>query len=183
MINSLRSQFRYVGLISLPALQGAIMVNSARAVCYGSPRAAFDAVVTTSSPPPSLESGGYRVTRIQSDPVLGKRWAIIVSCNHPEWSAFALPANGTISIKTSQEGDHSLIDSVRSAPIVRAGDVVRLWRQEFFLRIEVAGVSEENGSLGNTIRVRLLRGNTDDQSTPGQFSGVVRGPSNVEIQP
>jgi hypothetical protein len=31
--------------------------------------------------------------------------------------------------------------------------------------------------------VRLLHGNTDDQSTLEQFSGVVRGPSNVEIQP
>lgn len=181
MRNSLRSQLTYVASISLPALQGVIMVNSARAVCYGSPRAAFDAVVTSPSPPPPLESGGYRVMRIQSDPVLGQRWVMIVSCNHPEWPALALPANGTISIKTSQETDRSLIDSARLAPMVRAGDIVRLWRQEDFLRLEIAGVSEQNGRLGNTIRVRLLRSNTDDQSTPEQLSGVVRGPSNVEI--
>jgi hypothetical protein len=181
MSNSLRSQLRYVALMSLPALQGAIMVNSARAVCYSSPHAAFDAVVTSSSPPSLLESGGYRVMRIESDPVLGQKWVRIISCNHPEWPALALPANGTLSIKTSQGGDRSLVDSARLAPMVRAGDIVRLWRQDFFARIEVAGVSEEDGRLGNTIRVRLLRIKTDDQSTPEQFSGVVRGPSNVEI--
>ena len=72
---------------------------------------------------------------------------------------------------------------ISTAPVVRAGDIVRLWRQESFLRIEVAGMSEESGGLGKTIRVRLLRRNTDDQSIPEQFSGVIRGPSDVEMQP
>jgi hypothetical protein len=182
MSNSLRSQLRYVGVISLLILQ-IFVVNSARAICYSTPRAAFDAVVTSSSLSPASESRGYRVTKIQSDPVLGQRWAIIVSCGHPERPAFALPANGATSIKTLQERSRSLTESVQTVPIVHAGDIVRLWRQESLLRIEVAGVSEESGGLGNTIRVRLLHGNTDDQSTPEQFSGVVRGPSNVEIQP
>jgi hypothetical protein len=183
MSNSLRSPFRYVGLTSLLILQGVIVINSACAVCYNTPRAAFDAVVTSSSFSPTLESGGYRVTRIQSDPVLGQRWAMIVSCGHPEWPAFALPANGAISIKTLQEGNPSLTENVKTALVVHAGDVVRLWRQETLLRIEVAGVSEESGALGNTVRVRLVPRNTDDQSIPEQFAGVVRGPSNVEIQP
>jgi hypothetical protein len=60
---------------------------------------------------------------------------------------------------------------------------VRLWKQEDLLRIEVAGVSEESAGLGQTVRVRLLRGNTDDQSISEHFSGVVRGPSNVEMLP
>jgi hypothetical protein len=37
--------------------------------------------------------------------------------------------------------------------------------------------------VGKTILVRLLRRNTDDQSIPEQFSGVIRGPSDVEMQP
>ena len=57
-------------------------------------------------------------------------------------------------------------EGAKTAPVVRAGDIVRLWRQESSLRIEVAGVSEESGGLGKTIRVRLLRRNTDDQSMP-----------------
>jgi hypothetical protein len=55
--------------------------------------------------------------------------------------------------------------------------------QEGVLRIEAAGVSEESGGLGKTIRVRLLRRNTDDQSIAKQFSGVIRGPLDVEMQP
>jgi flagella basal body P-ring formation protein FlgA len=108
---------------------------------------------------------------------------MIVSCGHPEWPALALPANGPISIKASQKMNRSLTESVKTAPLIRAGDMVRLWRQESLLRIEVVGVAEESGGLGNTIRARLLHGNTDDQSIPEQFFGVVRGPSNVEIQP
>jgi Chaperone for flagella basal body P-ring formation len=183
MSNSFRSQLRYLRVISLLVLQTVLVVNSARAICYVTPRAAFDAAITSSSFSPTLESSGYRVTRIQSDPVLGRRWAMIVSCSHPEWPALALPANGTISIKTLQEGNRSLTESIKTAPVIHAGDIVRLWRQESLLRIEIAGVSEESGGLGNTIRVRLLRRNTDDQSIPEQYSGVVRGPSNVEIQP
>ena len=75
-----------------------------------------------------------------------------------------------------------MVDSIRTAPIVRAGDVVRLWKQESSLRIELAGVSEESGGLGKTIRVRLLRRNTDEQSVPEQFSGIIRGPLDVEMQ-
>jgi len=183
MSNRLRSQLRYVRVISLLMLQCVIVVNSARAACYSTPRTAFDAVLTSSPLSPTLESGGYRVTRIQSDRVLGQRWAMIVSCGHPEWPAFAFPANGAISIRPPQEGDHSLIETVKMAPVVHAGDIVRLWRQESLLRIEVDGISEESGGLGNTIRVRLWRGTTDNQSIPQQFSGIVRGPLNVEMQP
>jgi hypothetical protein len=181
MGNRLRPQLRYVG-VTLLILQG-FVVNSASAVCYSTPRAAFDAVLTSSPSSPAPASRGYRVTKIQSDPVLGQRWAMIVSCGHPEWPAVALPANGATLITTLQERDHSLTESVKTAPVVHAGDIVRLWRQESLLRMEVAGVSEESGDLGSTIRVRLLRGNTDGQSTPEQFSGVIRGPLNVEILP
>jgi flagella basal body P-ring formation protein FlgA len=105
------------------------------------------------------------------------------SCSHPEWPAVALQAIGTTSLKVPLERKHPLIKSVRQTSVIRAGDIVRLWKQEKLLRIEVAGVSEESAGLGQTVRVRLLRGNADDQSIPEQFSGVVRGPSNVEILP
>lgn len=182
MSNRLLPQFKHFGMISLFVLKGVFVIDSASAVCYATPRAAFDAVVTSSLFSPALENSGYRVTRIQSDPVLGLKWAMIISCGHPEWPAFTLRANRATSI-TLQRRDGSLTESVKTAPVVHAGDIVRLWRQESLVRIEIAGVSEESGGLGSTIRVRLLRGNTDDQSIPEQFSGVVRGPLNVEIQP
>jgi hypothetical protein len=183
MSNSLYSRFGYGGLISFLALLGIFTTLSAQAACYKTPSSAIDSLQTNSPVSDASESSGYRVRGIQSDPVLGQRWVMISSCNHPEWPAVALQAARTTPLKVPLEGKHPLIESVRHTPVIHAGDIVKLWRQEKFLRIEVAGVSEESASLGQTVRVRLLRGNTDDQSIPEQFSGVVRGPSNVEILP
>ena len=183
MRNGRCSWLRCVGVVSLPFLQGLNMASSSRAACYNTPRMAIDALDANSSFSPALTSDGYRVTRIEVDQVLGQRWAMIARCGHPEWPPFALPANGVSSLASSREAERSVTEGLRIVPIVRAGDVVRLWRQESFLRIEVAGVSEESGGLGKTIRVRLLHRNTDDQSIPERFFGVVRGPFDVEMQP
>jgi hypothetical protein len=183
MRNGHCSGLRYVGIISLFALQGAYMAGSALAVCYSTPRLAVDAIVIKPSAPPTSKNEGYRVTRIESDPVLGQIWAMIASCGHPEWPAFGFATNGAVSSTAPQEAERSLAEAVRTVPIVRAGDVVRLWKQEKLLRIEVSGVSEESGGLDKTIRVRLLHRNTDDQSIPEQLSGIIRGPSDVEMQP
>ena len=183
MRNDRCSGLRYAGTISLFALQVAFMACSGLAACYSTPRLAVDAIVISPSAPPASKNDGYRVTRIQSDPVLGQIWAMIASCGHPEWPAFGFATNGAASSIAPQEAERSLAEVVRTVPVVRAGDVVRLWRQEKLLRIEVSGVSEESGGLGKTIRVRLLHRNTDDQSIPEQLSGIVRGPSDVEMQP
>jgi hypothetical protein len=162
--------------------QGMFMTVSSWAACYSTPRAAIDALIANSSFSPTVATAGYRVTRIELDAVLGQRWAMIARCDHPEWPGVAFPANGVSSLATSKAPELSVIDELRTAPVVQAGDVVRLWRQESFLRIEVAGVSEESGGLGKTVRVRLLHRNGDNQLIQGQFSGIVRGPSDVEMQ-
>ena len=171
-----------IGWISFLTLQGMGVVSSALAICYKTPQIAIDASITSSKLSPVLTDNSYRVTRIERDPVLGKVWAKIVSCDHPEQPAVALPVNETDTLKISQQLDRASITNIQTAIVIRAGDVVRLWRQENILRIEVAGVSEESGGLGKTIRVRLLRNNTGE-SVPEQVIGIVRGPSNVEMQP
>jgi hypothetical protein len=183
MSNSLYSHLRDIGLISVLTHQWIFAAIPAHSTCYSTPRTAIDAVATNPSSPPDLESGGYRVINVQFDSVLGERWATIVNCGHPEWPALALPADGAGPPIQPQEARRSLTELVRAAPVVRAGELVRVWRQESFLRIEADGVSEESGALGKTIRVRLLHRNIEDQSTPQQFTGVVRGPSNVELLP
>jgi hypothetical protein len=172
-----------VYIVSSFALQEISMASSLRAACYSTPRAAIDALVTNSSFSPTLKNDGYQVTSIQSDQVLERRWAKIARCGHPEWPVSALPANGVGSLASPQKTEHFMAEGLRAVPVVRAGDVVQLWRQESLLRIEVAGVSEESGGLGKTIRVRLLHRNTDDQAVRERVSGVIRGPSNVEMQP
>jgi hypothetical protein len=171
-----------VGIVSSVMLQGMSMTSWSRAACYSTPRAAIDALIANSSFSPLLENDGYRVTRIQADQVLGRRWAMISRCDHPEWPVLALPANEASSLPSTREMESAVTSGFRTDPLVRAGDVVRLWKQEGVLRIEVPGISEESGGLGKTIRVRLLRRNTDDLSIPKQFSGVIRGPLDVEMQ-
>jgi hypothetical protein len=184
MSDSLGSQLRYLALISLLMLRGIFVAIPAPAACYNTPRAAVDALEANSSVSSTSDKSGYRVTKIQSDPVLGQRWAMIASCGHPEWSAFALRTNEVSSLKEPPKaGGRLSSDSANTSTAIHAGDIVRLWKQETLSRIEVAGVSEESGAVGEIIRVRLLRSATNDQSIPEQFSGVVRGPSNVEIQP
>lgn len=65
-------------------------------------------------------------------------------------------------------------------PVVHAGDLLQLWRQEENLRIEVAGRAEENGAEGSRIRVRLLS-SSFDMGQEQTVIGIVRGPGDVEM--
>jgi hypothetical protein len=183
MKHSLRSRlwhsFCWSSTLSISAAASA---GFAQAACYSTPRAATDAIRPGAALSPVSEGAGYRVTGIQSDPVLGRRWAIVSSCDHTGWPVSAVQISGSDPAAPSQTTRIPVI-SVRSIPVVHAGDIVRLWKQEDLLRIEVAGVSEETGGLGKIIRVRLLRRNADDQAFQERFSGIVRGPSDVEMQP
>jgi Chaperone for flagella basal body P-ring formation len=178
-MKNLRLQSKHI-TIFLFLLLAELPTNLIWAICYDTPRAAIEAIDAKSLFSQTVESRGYRVMKIQSDPLIGKRWAMIADCGHPEWPAFAL---GIGSFVTPKDMNRTLAELLKPVPVVHAGDVVRLWRQEKALRIEVAGISEESGGLGSTIRVRRLRSSAEDQSTQQQFSGIVRGPSNVEIQP
>ena len=102
---------------------------------------------------------------------------MIVNCDHPEWPAFALPLEITNSLKAQPRISPQ---EIPGTPVVHAGDVVQLWRQDTRLHIEVTGISEESGFLGKKIRVRLVQ---RDSGVSQQLLGVVRGPSNVEIEP
>jgi hypothetical protein len=119
--------------------------------------------------------------RIQTDPVLRQTWVMVIRCDHPEWPAVAVPLRDSILPFRLREQENAKY--IPASVVIHAGEIVRLWRQEVSWRIEVAGISEGNGRLGDLIRVRLLRRNTDDQSIEEQFSGIVRGPSDVEMKP
>jgi Chaperone for flagella basal body P-ring formation len=183
MSRSLRLQVvHYICWISVLSVRGLVAIGSAQTACYSTANAAVESLKAGPSHSPALQRGGYRVTNIQSDPVLGQRWATVASCEHTEWAAWAVQINGPDVSESSQTNPIHMVNS-RSIPVVHVGDIVRLWKQEDLLRIEVAGVSEENGGLGETIRVRLLPRNPDNQWIPEWFPGIVRGPFDVEIQP
>ena len=163
-------------------MSAAAATDSARTACYSTPSAAIESVRPGSSHSPASQRGGYRVTGLRSDPVLGRLWAVVANCDHAEWPVLAVQTSGS-DLSTPPRTNQMRVASPLSIPVVHAGDIVRLWRQEDLLRIEVVGVSQESGGLGKAIRVRLLRQNTDNQAIQEQLSGIVRGPSDVEMQP
>jgi hypothetical protein len=114
--------------------------------------------------------------------VLGQNWVSIANCEHPDWPEVAFPAEGFDSV-LPRRVERARTELFPSVPVVRAGDIVRLWRQEDLLRIEVTGVAEQSGGIGKTIRVRVLRRSMDDRPEQEELRGIVRGPSNVEMLP
>ena len=156
-----------------------LLTTFARAQCYDTPQAAIDGARSSGPSPLKTETGGYRILRMASDQLLGRSWAVVIHCDHPEWSTLAYPTSPTSSIEPPKPHPAGA-----SKPVaVHAGDPVRLWRREALLQLEVAGIAEQNGSLGETVRVRLLQRNNEDPFAPKELAGVVEGPSDVEIKP
>ena len=141
--------------------------------CVSLPEIATAGALHSSALSPLAARGGsYRVSEVRWDAVLGQRWAIVASCEHPEQPAFAVLADAAIG------GEPAYQRNDDSAPVVRAGDVVRLWMQEEKLRIEMTAMSEESGGLGKEIRLRAMGTNSVEQ----QFVGIVRGVGDVEMR-
>ena len=166
---------RIVGLSS-----GVLMIApTASAVCASTPVGAVSFSETNRGQVLQGDDG-YRVTSVRWDPLLRQGWAMVARCGHPEWPEVALPTRLS-SLALKLEGGTASIGVVDVPLVVRAGDTVRLWRRENELRIEVAAVAEESGSLGKSIRVRLVRAGMEGQAER-QMTGVVRGPADVEMQ-
>jgi flagella basal body P-ring formation protein FlgA len=69
--------------------------------------------------------------------------------------------------------------------VVKAGEVVRLWKSDRNARIELIATAEENGAVGSRVRVRLTTRRETNGLTdaPQYLAGIVRGPADVEIEP
>ena len=86
----------------------------------------------------------YCVSNIQSDPVLGKKWAILINHEHSEWPVVALPIDNSAPFHWPQCPQWASSPDTQSKPMVHIGEVIRAWKHENLLRIEVAGVAEED---------------------------------------
>jgi hypothetical protein len=150
--------------------------------CAKTPAAAMERFRANSSISANMDGPGYRVAGVHLDPVLGQSWVSIANCRHPDWPEVSFRAEKFDGLPLRQV-ERTRIGLFPSVPVVRAGDIVRLWRQEDLLRIEVTGVAEQSGGIGKTIRVRLLQRSRDDRPKEEELTGIVRGPSNVEMLP
>lgn len=158
-------------------------VDSVRGACASTPaealRAAQDA--DGASAPALAGAHGYRVASVRWDSLQRRNWAVIESCDHRDRPSITMamgtpaPALSTVSLTRPHV----------SLPIVRAGDVVRLWKNDRLAHLELMGVAEENGTAGARVRVRLAASNdAEGQVTqPRYFEGIVRGPADVEMEP
>lgn len=158
-----------------------LVATVVQAECLDTPAAAAASVDSVNIFPPPA-AGGYRVASVRWDPVLRKRWALVVSCGHTEWPALEMPLPAIQKQRSAvrKAAPPALKSSLST---VRAGDAVELWSTQGDLRIEVAAVAEQNGGLGETVRVRLSQRQTLGTQPEKEFLAVVRGPRDVEMQP
>jgi hypothetical protein len=159
--------------------QGVAAQGIVHGVCASTPAAALSAAKSGVS---GLgETHGYRVESVRRDPLLRLSWAVIASCDHREWPSVTMPMDAPASAPSAV----SIARPDAAMSIVRAGDIVRLWKREPYAHIEMIATSEENGAVGTRVRVRLaMPQDSDGQAMqPQYFAGVVRGPADVEMTP
>ncbi len=149
--------------------------------CLRTPSEAIAAAAAGASHVDDLH--GFRLASVRWDSLQGQAWAVIQSCEHPE--------RPTMSLRTTLPADRGLrpasapLQTAAPLPIIRTGEVVRLWRNDGEARIELTATSEESGEVGTRIRVLLLRQKDQDglMPPPQYRAGVVRGPADVELEP
>ena len=80
---------------------------------------------------------GYRVTSVRWDPVLRQGWAMVAVAGIR--SGRRLRCRRVCRSQALKSAEGTALTELLDGPlVVRAGDTVRLWRQEDELRIEVA---------------------------------------------
>ncbi|HEY0263723.1 MAG TPA: hypothetical protein VGC07_04300 [Granulicella sp.] len=158
------------------SVQGFALVNAA-GPCALTPEAALLAAQGQGG---AGTAQGYRVVGVRRDPLLRQGWAVVASCDHPEQSPLLLKIGSAEPVLRQVE---STIQNM--PPMIRAGEVVRLWRRESYVHIEMIATAEESGAVGSKIRLRLpVSQGLDGQVGQSQFAiGVVRGPADVELEP
>ena len=168
-----------------------VLAQAGPGVCFRSPED-----VVRGGPLAQARDTGYRLQSTRWDALLQRGWATVVSCDHPERPgitvamvdparealATALPASiaapGTAVVARP-------VSVVRgpTVPVVRAGDVVHVFRNEEMAQIEFSGVAQANGNPGDVIRVRIKHAVSDEPIQDQYIAAVVRGPRLLEMQP
>lgn len=99
--------------------------------------------------------------RVFWDAVLLRSWSVVVSCEHGERPAVF--TSGGVAGTTM--------------PTVRAGDKVRLWYRDGSVQMEMTGVAEESGVVGEVVKVRVM----GRDLVVLERKGVVRGSGELEM--
>ena len=99
------------------------------------------------------------------------------SCAHPEWPAVIVPAGGRASLDAYLSADKTVAKMGHMD--VLAGRPVRVVMADAVTRLEMNGVAQNSGRVGDTVRVRILTpGNSGEEHF---VDAVVRSPDVLEM--
>jgi len=133
------------------------------------------AVVGKAAAPGELgESGGYRVEAVKRDLVGRGSWAVVRSCAHPEWPAYMLPA--PVDVKAQPP-----VAKLASAELaVRAGERVFVRSNSTASRMQMAGIANRSGVIGDVIPVSMAVFGTE--GSEHRVQAVIKGKGEVELR-
>jgi hypothetical protein len=122
------------------------------------------------------EGGGYRLEFVRHDVFSGRSWAMVRSCAHPEWPPVAIGA------EFQRRAVVAVVNGTtpKSVPwAVTGGGTVKVIDVDPMARIEMSGVAQANGAVGDWIWVRLL--GPTSAGVVRMVQGIVRGKEWVEV--
>jgi len=153
-----------------------MLSSSQAAECYSTPTA-LDALVTK-----NFVLFNLKERRLPSDKDrVGPSVRTEMGDDCPLWSSrmavIAVPANGLTSFASPQKAERFVAEGSRSLPVVRAGEVVQLWRRKAFCVLKLLRLSEEVVVWVRPFECDCYTGNRRSSQVPEQVSGVIRGPA------
>jgi hypothetical protein len=122
----------------------------------------------------AIASTPHCAISIHWDPILGRRFLTITNTDHPDWSAISIPDPSTLQ-RTEPNLQHTA-----QPLLVRAGQPVKLWRRDALLQLDLTAIAEDNGYLGQQIKVRYA-GPANSNQPSQEIAGVVRAQGSVEM--
>ncbi len=162
-------RMRVGGLVLVTVLGGAKAWGS-EPVCFRSPGEA------------AAQNGvrgvtGYRLESERRDVLAGTVWAVVRSCEHPERPAALVLAGVSMRARGAAGGAN---DRGRSLALL-AGAKVRVVLSDDVSRIEMNGLAQGSGAVGERVLVRLMPPNAEPGAREQFATGVVRGAGLVEV--
>jgi hypothetical protein len=132
----------------------------------------------------SLSAQGWVLREVHWDPILRHAWEVFTDPAHPERPTVAVLASGARQELARGAAEERSRAAAAAVPVVRVGDRVVLWSAEKNLRLQLAAVAEENGAIGDHIRLRIPGAVWDNGPNSQQpVRGVVRSATDVEMEP
>lgn len=140
----------------------------AQQVCF---RTAGEAAVQSGA----RDRGGFWLEGVSRDVVGRRDWATLRRCGHADWPAMVVRVEGGPKVvRSSRSRDEGAADMGHPSvlkPLVVAGAKVKVVAADAMVRMELSGVVQGPGSLGDVVKVRVL-GDGDERYVMGMVKSA-----------